>query len=185
VSLIRQEEPAEGHEIVQYHIYDYVSDAIFGQRTKLISDLVINSNSLIKVETQAVMTENEAIELFSAFCAKGYEGGMIRNSSSLYVGKRSYDLQKIKEFEDAEFNIIGIKEGRGKLTGHVGSFVCVTDKGIPFEAKMMGATEVLQQYFVNHGLWKDKRLTVKYQGITNKNGVPRFPVGVRIREDNT
>ena len=30
---------------------------------------------------------------------------MVRNADGLYVNKRSYDLQKIKEFDDREFEI--------------------------------------------------------------------------------
>ena len=108
---------------------------------------------------------------------------MLRNIDSLYVNKRSYDLQKVKEFQDEEFEIIGIDEGRGKLTGHVGSFVCRTANGKEFLAKMAGDTDKLKEYFENHALWQGKQLTVKFQGLTGKEQVPRFPVGLRIRDD--
>jgi DNA ligase OB-like domain len=54
--------------------------------------------------------------------------------------------------------------------------------GKEFLAKMSGDTANLKDYFTNHKLWKGKRLTVKYQGLTGANGVPRFPVGVAIRD---
>ena len=76
-----------------------------------------------------------------------------------------------------------MQEGRGKLSGCVGAFTCVTEDKTRFDAKMMGDTEYLRKCFEDHSLWQGKRLTVKFQGLTNKNGVPRFPVGVRIREE--
>lgn len=91
-------------------------------------------------------------------------------------------MQKVKEFDDAEFEITGIEEGRGKLAGHVGAFVCKTDEGKTFLAKMSGDTGKLADYFTNHSLWAGKRLTVKYQGMTGKEKVPRFPVGIAIRD---
>ncbi len=60
--------------------------------------------------------------------------------------------------------------------------MCRTKEGKTFLAKMSGETDRLQQYFKNHNLWTGKLLTVKYQGLTGANGVPRFPVGVSIRD---
>lgn len=183
VSLIRQEEPPPGCEMVQYHIYDAVFPETFESRTQVIDTLAFTSPYLAKVGTQKVLDEASAIELFHTYVANGYEGGMIRSATGLYEGKRSYGLQKIKEFDDAEFAIVGVQEGRGKLSGCVGAFTCVTADQTRFDAKMMGDTEYLRKCFEDHSLWQGKRLTVKYQGLTNKNGVPRFPVGVRIREE--
>lgn len=184
VSLVRQEEPGEGHEMVQYHVYDTVNADTFENRTETL-DIIFAAYefaSIVQVETDYVDSEEEVMLFFEKFRKQGYEGAMLRNEDSRYVSKRSYDLQKVKEFEDAEFTIIGIEEGRGKLQGHVGSFVCKTSSGKEFLAKMSGDTSKLQEYFENHTLWKDKKLTVQYQGLTGKEGVPRFPVGVAIRD---
>ncbi len=185
VSLVRQEEPAEGHELVQYHVYDLIAGDVFGNRNVRINQIFQNFEffSLKQVVTKAVFEEGEVMDFFEEFTALGYEGAMLRNSESSYVNKRSYDLQKVKEFDDAEFQIVGIEEGRGKLTGHVGAFVCKTGDGKTFLAKMSGDTGKLADYFRNHSLWNGKRLTVQYQGLTGKEGVPRFPVGLRIREE--
>lgn len=185
VSFVRQEKPALGHEVVQYHVYDLPSAETFGKRaTKLryMKESWFPNQEVMKVETVQVEDGSQALDWFQTWRGQGYEGAMIRNTDGLYVNKRSYDLQKIKEMEDSEFPIIGIEEGRGKLSGHVGAFVCKTGDGKEFLAKMSGDTLKLQEYFVNHKLWKGKLLTVKYQGLTGANGVPRFPVGVSIRD---
>lgn len=184
VSLVRQEEPGEGHEMVQYHVYDMVNDEEFKFRYAQLHRMfrMFEFYSLRLVQTEVCQTEDNVMEFFDKYREQGYEGAMLRNVTSKYANKRSYDLQKVKEFEDAEFKIIGIEEGRGKLAGHVGSFVCQMDNGKQFLAKAKGATERLKDYFDNHSLWKDKKLTVQYQGLTGKEGVPRFPVGVTIRD---
>ena len=107
---------------------------------------------------------------------------MVRNVHSLYVNKRSYDLQKVKDFSDEDFVIVGVEEGRGKLAGHVGAFICKTDDGKQFLAKMSGETSRLKEYFENHSLWEGKKLTVQFQGLTGAEKVPRFPVGKAIRD---
>lgn len=185
VSLVRQDEPGEGHEIVQYHIYDQVHMTVnFAGRYENLSVMfdLHEPLALHLVDTVAVETEDKVMAAFKLFTADGYEGAMIRNDASMYVNKRSSDLLKVKEFQDDEFQIIGIDEGRGKLAGHVGSFVCRTPSGQEFLAKMSGDTGKLKEYFENHDLWKGKLLTVQYQGLTGSAKVPRFPVGLRLRE---
>jgi DNA ligase-1 len=185
VSMVRQDEPQPGHEIVQYHIYDIIDKAQFVDRYGFLADFFTsqkcNLQYLRLVET-VLVNENEVGFWYEAFKNDGYEGAMLRNTDSLYVNKRSMDLQKVKEFEDAEFDIIGVEEGRGKLQGHAGSFLCRTTDGKEFLAKMSGDTARLKEYFENHKLWQGKQLTVKFQGLTGSNGVPRFPVGVAIRD---
>lgn len=184
ISLVRQETPKKGHEIVQYHVYDMASAESFGLRIDAVRKLLGKlTPSIVVVETELVADENELMEMFDKFVAKGYEGAMVRNIASPYVNKRSSDLQKIKEFLDDEFEIVDIEEGRGKLQGHAATFVCKTKDGQTFKAKMKGDTDMLRKYFQDSSLWSGKQLTVKYQGLTGKNGVPRFPVGLRFRED--
>lgn len=188
VSLVRQEEPDPEHYLVQYHIYDMVADSPFRDRYSTLRNWLEwqdQSSSLRLVETGVVQSEDGVMGFFDGFKGLGYEGAMLRNMDSKYVNKRSYDLQKVKEFDDAEFDIIGIDEGRGKLAGHVGAFRCRTEGGKEFLAKMSGETIRLRDYFLNHSLWAGKRLTVQYQGLTGKEGVPRFPVGLRIREEGS
>lgn len=187
-SFIRNPEPKVGHEAVQYHIYDLVQEGVT-QDKRLSGLAMINAStrspSLVGVETIQIADEDDLMLAFDRFLAQGYEGAMVRNASGLYVNKRSYDLQKVKEFQDNEFPVVGVEEGRGKLAGHA-IFVCAVEKNNPalcFKAKMKGATEELKKYFEHPELAIGKMLTVKFQGYTNKNKVPRFPVAIRFRED--
>jgi len=189
VSFVRQEEPADGSEVVQYHIYDLVNNQPFEARHNLLFNLFTKrvykddklNDTLRFVQATTIFDEESVEGFFSHNVGKGYEGAMLRNATGLYANKRSYDLQKVKEFDDAEFDIVGVEEGRGKLTGHA-IFVCKTEEGTQFLAKMKGDTERLKDYFDNHQLWQGKKLTVQYQGLTGKENVPRFPVGVAIRD---
>lgn len=183
-SAIRQEEQPENYEIVQYHIYDCIIDASFGNRTEFLKKIIpVNNKFLKRVETVSVASEVENLKYYKDCMARGYEGSMIRNANGEYEFKRSYHLQKVKQFDDAEFKIVGIEEGSGKLRGHVGAFVCITPQGTKFNAKMSGDVDKLKEYFENHKLWKNKKLTVQFQGWTNKDKVPRFPVGIRLRDN--
>jgi ATP-dependent DNA ligase len=135
----------------------------------------------VLADTYKVDSEDDVPNFFELFRSQGYEGAMLRNSDGLYVNKRSSDLIKVKEMQDDEFDIIGIEEGRGKLAGHVGALVCITRDGQEFKAKPAGATERLREYFLDHGLWRGRQLVVKFQSLTSY-GIPRFPVGLRLKE---
>jgi DNA ligase 1 len=187
VHLVRQDKkPDPQHTDVQYHVYDVIEDKLCGplfeDRTENL-DIIFAAYefySIKQVETDYVDSEDQVMDFFDKFSKQGYEGAMLRNSESKYVNKRSYDLQKVKEFLDDEFDIVDIEEGRGKLAGHVGAFICKMSDGKIFKAKMSGDTERLKDYFENHQTWSGMKLTVKYQGLTSY-GIPRFPVGKSIR----
>ena len=53
----------------------------------------------------------------------GYEGSIYRTPSGKYKGTRSWDLMKFKDFHDAEAEIIGWVEGKGKRRGTIGKFI--------------------------------------------------------------
>jgi len=193
-SFIRQVAPKPGHEVVEYHVYDIAQrvrgNDDFHQRNRSLQHLLQSANEsigLVLVETRTADTEEEALAHFQDFLAQGYEGAMARNLEGKYENKRSYNLQKIKEFQDSEFRVVGVEEGRGKLAGHA-IFVCEMPKshppgtGVTFNVKMKGETAQLKQYFDNPALAIGRMLTVKYFGITAKNGVPRFPIGIRFAQ---
>lgn len=193
-SFIRNQNPKLGHEAVQYHVYDIADDPRgFQDRfyetymlTEHTYDYELNvtgENEFVKVvETRYVNSEDEMMDVFHEFLEEGYEGLMVRNIDSRYVNKRSYDLQKVKEFDDAEFPIVGVQQGRGKMAGKA-IFICQTKSGEMFNVKMVGSIDALAQYFDRPELTIGRWLTVKFQGMTSANGVPRFPIGMRFRED--
>lgn len=184
--LVRQSVPEAGHEAIEYHVFDMQSPDGFGRRHERLSKLLAHSrNPIVLVDTCRVDDEAALMAAFEEFRAQGYEGAMVRNAEGAYESHpthRSSDLQKIKTFDDAEWLIVGIKEGKGKLAGHA-IFTCRTQDGSEFDVKLAGDTAALKGYFENPGKAIGKLLTVQYQGLTGKSGVPRFPVGLRLRED--
>lgn len=180
VSAVRKDEPSEESKLVHYHIYDIINDQPMNQRVATLASTVPFQLPLVPVQTVTVVDGGD-LEFFFAMRKAGYEGAMIRNMNALYVPKRSMDLQKLKEFHEDEFKIVGIEEGKGKLQGHVGAFNCVTKEGVDFKAKLEGDTGYLKKCFEDHSLWQGKQMTVVYQGF-GINRRPRFPVAKAIRD---
>ena len=179
VSFCKQVTPKAGHEVVEYHIYDMVNDFEFGERIDMICNAEL-VNPLVAVKTNWVLNVDQLTEQLGSDRFDGYEGTMVRNADSEYEHKRSYNLQKIKEFDDAEFKITGVKSGRGRMAD-CAIFTCTTSKGDLFDCKMEGSLTVLKEILKNPRSVIGKMLTVRYQGLTNGN-LPRFPIGVCVRD---
>lgn len=184
-SFIRSPKAKEGYEVVQYHVYDLVNGNNQSSRlAELHSRLFDNRGhfeSIILVETGQIAFREELDEAFAEFLDQGYEGLMVRNINGYYVNKRSYDLQKVKEFDDAEFRVIGVEEGRGKLAGK--AIFVLEHEGREFRAKMKGKLEDLEKYVKDPSLAIGRLMTVRFFGFSNANRVPRFPVGIRFHQE--
>lgn len=181
-SLIRPDEPRPGHDVVEYHVYDVVGDAGFLQRFRTLEPLLSGGSKVKLVETRWCDNEARLACHYDHFKKAGYEGAMVRSLGRGYEHKRSDQLLKMKDFVDAEFKVVRLEEGRGKLQGHVGAFVCVTEDGKEFAAKMVGTTERLREAWLQPEKWIGRRMTVKFQGKTAE-GLPRFPSALRLRDE--
>ena len=186
VSAVRKESPSPESAKVQYHVYDVIdSEATNLQRVRWMNmQMLFSDNGPIRlVKTEGIREPKDISTIFKEHRNAGYEGTMLRNNAALYENKRSYNLQKVKEFDDAEFEVVGVVEGKGKLQGLLGAFLCKTQEGTEFEVKMTGNQEETKKFLNDHKLWKGRKLTVQFQGLTGKNKVPRFPVGLRLRDE--
>lgn len=136
-----------------------------------------------QVECSECENEKELYKMLDEYERDSWEGIIVRNRNGLYRNNyRSYDLQKLKSFEDDEFKIVEVVEGKGVDKG-TGIFVCTTnyEESTTFQVKPEGTREKRKEYFENKEQLINKLLTVRYQELT-KIGVPRFPVGVSIRD---
>lgn len=186
VSLVRKDKPDPRCGAVQYHVYDCVMPGTFSERWAWLNSIAplwhvpdYESSTVQLVLTEEITTPEDAIAFFGDMLSDGYEGAMIRNDAP-YEHKRSYHVQKIKEFADTEFKIVGVESGRGRMS-ECAVFVCQTPSGEEFRCKMEGSLDTLKEYLSKPKTVIGKLLTVRYQGFTN-GGVPRFPVGVAVRD---
>ncbi len=191
ISLIRGAEPAEGHEVIEYHIYDLPSHTgTFAKRNLELIDLAgkwsnwgseYETGPLRLVPTFVAQNHDEIMDLHAKNLENGYEGSMIRNDGPYEQGRRSNHLQKLKDFKEEEYSVTDAEEGRGKDAGTVGAFVCVTPEGNTFRARLKATYARRSELFSNPEMWRGKRLTVRFQNLT-ADGIPRFPVGKGLRD---
>jgi DNA ligase-1 len=172
---------------IEYHIYDFPNkqneDEPFSSRfsDSNTSRVTQAGAPLVLTETVTIYSEEELLEYETKALEQGYEGIMARNTESKYLfGYRSKDLLKVKQFQDAEYKIIGVTDGVSIEEG-LAIFTCVTSDGLEFSVRPMGTHDERKVMFENKDSYIGKLLTVKYQELSNDN-IPRFPVGLHIRE---
>jgi len=165
---------------VEYHCYDAIlldeREATFERRYQVLSGLGVRV-----VETILIQSEEEFRKKFGEYTADGFEGIMVRSASGVYaMNYRSKDLCKYKEFEEAEYPIVGFTQGDGRDAGTV-IWVCETPEGKRFNVRPRGTLEQRAEWYQMGEEYIGKRLTVVYQNLSEQN-VPRFPVGKAIRD---
>ncbi len=140
ISLVRKQKPTDedrlnSADMIQYHVYDYIVPFIgYEARLKWLMSNKDHlwSNVVIPVETHRVYKYEEAANMhYDGFIKQGYEGSILRLNGA-YEQKRSYNLQKFKDFSDDEATIVGHEAGKGKRTGTLGKFFMMDDDGVKF-----------------------------------------------------
>lgn len=126
-----------------------------------------------------------AFELLKKAKKDGWEGLVLRYSSSVYQKKRSSDFIKLKPFVEVDLRITGFKEF--KHPNQLGSFICEDDEHT-IKCSVGSGFSKEQRY----DFWKRKNeflgkiVEVQTMEITeNKSGQKslRFPVFIRFRDD--
>ena len=141
ISMVRKTKPTDedryiSAQNVHFHCYDVILPKYYDyfkyeyRRNFIVQNLPIRDciNGLF---TQLVSSEKEAKEFHKHSLELGYEGSIIR-TNDMYKCGRSWSLRKFKDFQDAEADIVGYEEGKGKRQGTLGKFLMQDDDGIQF-----------------------------------------------------
>ena len=186
ISMVRKSKPtAEARAIsaenVQFHCYDIIDEELpFDQRCEFISQsLMLMGDSIRTLDTIMIYDEEDAQSVHKSNIKKGYEGSIVRTNET-YQCKRSYSLRKIKDFHDAEAEITGWVEGKGKRIGTIGKFTAVDKDGNEFGMPVMDKFKILQANFETMKDWVGETATFTYFERTKANSY-RHPLFKALR----
>lgn len=167
---------------VEYHIYDIIkkNESFNSRWYDGIYETWPDTSKVVPVLTYEVENVDELYEFHSIFKGNGYEGSIIRNPNGLYeMNTRSYNLLKMKDFLDEEFEIIGAEENKNS-PGQC-SFILQTKEGNIFKSKPEGDTEYRESVWRDHKSLIGKMATVRFFEYT-PDGVPFHSVVECIRD---
>ncbi len=189
VGLVKKSNKSKEEEIdslkIYFNIFDYVDENLsFEKRLIKLTEFFSKYNfKYLKLVKTEICNKKELIEKYlDKYINEGYEGIIIRNSNGKYEENiRSSNLLKLKRFIDEEFEIINYTTAtEGKEIGCV-IWECKTKEGKKFSVRPQGNYNERKKLYKEGKKYIGKMLTVRYQELTNDK-VPRFPVGVCIRD---
>jgi DNA ligase-1 len=200
VSMIKRDENKitdkkreEISKYLEYHIYDIprfngmTEDTPYIERFEgfwtVINDKYPELLSIIKKVPYAPANSHEDItSAFKKYVAEGYEGAIIRFNGK-YEGKRTWNLLKVKEFIDEEFEIVEVLEGRGKKENTAGSLTMRMKDGRTFNSNIKGGYKFYDKLWKSKDRLIGKTATIQFFEYT-EYGIPRFPYCIKVaRED--
>jgi len=170
--------------VLEYWLYDIAwMEVTFKYRIKWLEfNIAQLSNAVggcpIKFTPTEIVNNYAEAKVFHDKCVQnGFEGAMLKNVNGMYMFQyRSNDIEKVKDYQDSEFEIIGGKEGTGTDAGCV-VYRCITENGGEFDARPRGTVEDRKQMFINLPNDIGKMLTVRFAEYS-EDGIPLQPVGV-------
>jgi DNA ligase-1 len=178
ISACKKQNPTAEHfetskQLVEYWVYDMPSHpGNFSARFNHLESLLATADdAIVLVSTTEVPftdVDDRAVQAIS----DGYEGLMVRLDGK-YENKRSNNLIKWKEMQDAEFEIVEIEQGVGNRAGMAARVILQLRPGKTFSAGVIGNFDYCKQLLADKALHIGKKGTVVFQNLT-PDGIPRF-----------
>lgn len=175
-----------------YFVFDVIDpeNSYFEGRYALL-EKAFSSFSSARVYLLPTYTASSHLDILRAhdiWVGGGCEGCMVRRISwaetnkelSLYKPRRCNNLLKCKAPQDEEVEIVGVGEGSGTEEG-LAVFRVRDGIGNEFEVRPQGSFSTRKEWFDHPSLVLGRRYTIRFFGKTPK-GIPRFPVGVALRD---
>lgn len=161
---------------LKFHVYD----ALIGDRfaSSRMAWLAANlaGDGVVMAEWRVVSNEAAIKQLWDQWVmGDKFEGLMLKNPTSHYIGGRSPALMKFKLWQDAEFPIVGINGGQGKYEGSLGAIECRALNGSSFTVGS-GFSDQLRRDIWASGLvnYVGMQAKVQYQSLS-ADGIPIHP----------
>ena len=175
-----------------FSVYDYAgTSSPFSERHQTILRF-FEANKGFKhvkyVQTSVVHSAEDVKKFHDRYVNEGYEGAIVRNAHGVYTESRSNDLQKVKEFQDAEFTVVGHKKdvsGKVLWVCLAGAAAAAAAAGPRTFTVKPNSSDVISNEInngsVNPESLMGRKYTVKFQELTD-DGIPRFPVGIGFKD---
>jgi len=188
ISLVRKQKPtdedrSEASNLVQYHVYDVITELnpTYQTRYNMLANTLPIAKSMTLIKNTVVESLEEAKMLHAVHLAQGYEGSMLR-LNAFYEQKRSYNLQKFKDFVDTEATIVGYEAGKGKFEGLIGKFLMQDDDGNEFGCPIGKGYDFADRKYILNNIhnYIGERATFTYFQRT-KAGSYRHPLFKTLR----
>lgn len=180
VGIVREQVPDDaGWRKLRFMVFDLPRhEGSFTERIVAMQALVTQAGLpwVRSVEQLRVPDRRALVLLFDAVVAGGGEGLMLHRADARHVAGRSDALLKYVPWLDDEARVVAHLPGKGKFAGMLGSLLVERPDGRRFRLGS-GFSDAQRRQPPALGVL----VTYRYRELTG-NGLPRFPVFLRVRE---
>lgn len=173
--LLKILEENKNNNILEYHIYDYISEETFENRyINLLNWKSEINNDFIKIINHYLVKDWTIIERkHNEFIKQGYEGLILRNPNKKYGRglKSSLYMIEMTLFKSKIFKIIGYGKG---LKPEDMYFTCENIFGKTFKTKLINNPKIREIYINNFNKLINTYGTINY--IESNNNIPIDPI---------
>lgn len=183
--VVRKKKPIdEEWKKITFRVFDVPveDDTPYEERLELLSVLSTEASAVCKeVAKVKVFSEGALMACYNEMVKEGAEGVMLRIPGSKYSPKRTSDLLKLKPFFDFEVIVYDHEVGKGKYKGKLGALMVhlIDQPDVTFKVGTGLCDNDRETYKTSIPI--GCKVTVSYQSINEKTGVPRFPAFVGVR----
>jgi len=181
-SWIKREQPDTVK--LSYVVYDIISPDRYIDRHRELSSILNGVTTgepgmIVPLPYRIWTSHEDTTKWFREVRTQGFEGLMLRLDNRPYeIGRRSSSLLKIKEFEQAEFEVVGFKRSS---TGWA-ICECLAPNGSKFDCSAPGSVDEKTYVWHNQAEFLGKKLTIDFAHWTD-DGIPFQPTALRWRDD--
>lgn len=181
----------ENYTSMELHLFDLIdlrtTQALRLTKLNALKAIFSNSSPIKIVESKIVSTMEALMDLHRQWKLDGYEGFVIRHPYAIYQRKRTVTMMKFKPRKTDRYKIVGFKEEisiDGERKGALGALVCQSNESESLFSVGSGFSRRLREE-----LWKrrdsliGKMCVVRYQHVTSRKKIPRFPIFFDIEEE--
>ncbi len=175
---IEQSHLDESRKLVKYVVYDcfnvmgVTSDDGYQDRQSAFESILKGNSYCVPIESFTCKNEEEIYRYHGKFVETGEEGSIIRVLNKPYEFKRSAHLCKLKNFDDAEGEILDILAGSGNW-GHCAKIITLKWKDKTFNATYKGNQEDGIEFLANKDKYIGRMVTFTFNALTGY-GVPNY-----------
>jgi ATP-dependent DNA ligase len=190
LSSLTEEELVEIAAKVEFHIYDVIFwddlERRYEDRLSFLTEIFdedfadVVMLKFVPAKLHDNLTHEEAVAEHDYWFERGYEGLMLRDADAPYENKRSKGLVKFKDFDEAEFKIVGFVEGQGNWAGALKAVEVEVPSGTS-EAGVAGPYELNAQRLIEAEEYLGGDATIKHKGWT-KDGKLRHGVAKALHK---
>lgn len=139
-----------------------------------LEDMHLEANSkYLKLVSRDIIPPSDIKKMHDIYVRDGYEGAMIKILSAKYKFGRGHNVSKLKDFYDADLEVIRFEEGTGKYNGMLGAII-VQHKDVLVNVGSGFSDKEREYIWKNRGEFRNKIAEIRYQEETPDKSL-RFP----------